>query len=253
MKRVVLLPVAAAELLKAHVDQYTRADGTVVQAHDDKRQAAQPAPPPLGAHAAPAPAAKQPKDFAAGANVYFPHPQKPGKQALGKFVGKSGDKSIVEHPQFGKLAFDHGHVKAARGVPGGSKTTAPAKPAAADITKHPQYHPADHEYLKGKGWSDDEIRERWDAEQKAGLPPMSVNKHKPPSWTENASPTGSGVKPGPAARSPFGNAQAVSHKGTGKTGMVFSTSGDGQRHDVKWSNGEKSSHHHSELSKVDDR
>jgi hypothetical protein len=32
------------DLLKSHIDQYTRKDGTVVQAHDDKRQAAQPHP-----------------------------------------------------------------------------------------------------------------------------------------------------------------------------------------------------------------
>jgi hypothetical protein len=40
--------VVFPDLIKAHVDQYTRSDGTVVQAHDDKRQAAAPA---LGTHA----------------------------------------------------------------------------------------------------------------------------------------------------------------------------------------------------------
>jgi hypothetical protein len=35
-------------MLKSHVDSYTRSDGTIVQAHDDKRQAAAP---PLGTHA----------------------------------------------------------------------------------------------------------------------------------------------------------------------------------------------------------
>ena len=39
-KKLLVVPA----LLKAHVDTYTRKDGTVVQAHDDKRQAAKPFP-----------------------------------------------------------------------------------------------------------------------------------------------------------------------------------------------------------------
>lgn len=57
------------------------------------------------------------------------------------------------------------------------------KPAAggSDITKHPQYTKADHEYLKGKGWTDPQISERWDQEHKAGHAPQKVNKSNPPS------------------------------------------------------------------------
>lgn len=36
--------VVAADMLKAHIDQYVRKDGVVVQAHDDKRHAAAPKP-----------------------------------------------------------------------------------------------------------------------------------------------------------------------------------------------------------------
>lgn len=39
------------DLLKSHIDQYNRSDGTVVQAHDDKRVAAQPNVPPIATHA----------------------------------------------------------------------------------------------------------------------------------------------------------------------------------------------------------
>jgi len=47
MQKPILLfgkPGALAELTKAHVDTYTRSDGSVVQAHDDSRQAAAPKP-----------------------------------------------------------------------------------------------------------------------------------------------------------------------------------------------------------------
>lgn len=42
--------VVFPDLLKAHVDQYVRKDGSVVQAHDDKRQAAAPKPGEVGHH-----------------------------------------------------------------------------------------------------------------------------------------------------------------------------------------------------------
>ena len=53
-------------LLKSHIDQYTRKDGTVVQAHDDKRQAAQPAAvatPPINTHAKALRASSKPGDL----------------------------------------------------------------------------------------------------------------------------------------------------------------------------------------------
>lgn len=42
--------VVFPDLLKSHVDQYVRKDGTVVQAHDDKRVAAAPKPGEVGHH-----------------------------------------------------------------------------------------------------------------------------------------------------------------------------------------------------------
>jgi hypothetical protein len=91
--------------LKAHVEGYTRKDGTTVKPHDDRR-----------------PGAKH----KAGAHVFFPHPKKPGKKALGKFVGERNGKSVVRHDEHGEMEFDHHEVTPARGVP---------KPADAEATR----------------------------------------------------------------------------------------------------------------------
>lgn len=163
MKPVLFFSAHERPLVKSHVDQYTRADGTVVQAHDDNRVTA--APHPSGKH--------KPGD-----NVFFPHPEKAGKKALGAYVGQHNGQSIVQHPKYGARAVPHEHVTGARGV------------------------------IKGAA---------------------------------NAS-----------LRSPHENAGFVSSKATGKTGSVASTSADGQRHMVRWSDGSKSEHHHSELNKVND-
>ena len=53
----------------------------------------------------------------------------------------------------------------------------------SDLTKHPQYTKADYEYLKGKGWDDLKIKQRWDEEHQKGLPAQKINKHNPPSVT----------------------------------------------------------------------
>lgn len=45
------LAAQAQAMLKSHIDTFTRKDGTVVQAHDDKRLAAQPIVPSMGANA----------------------------------------------------------------------------------------------------------------------------------------------------------------------------------------------------------
>ena len=50
-------------LLKSHVEAYTRKDGSVVQAHDDKRVAAAPKAPPLATHAAALAASSKPGDM----------------------------------------------------------------------------------------------------------------------------------------------------------------------------------------------
>lgn len=172
-------------LFKSHIDTYTRKDGTVVQAHDDKRQAAakdwrdeenwhsrmqgkmkthseaelryiikdareaaklayergndkkggqyedeahyaaqelhkrgegvreakakydaeqvQPKAHPNGKHQV-------------GDSVFFPHPDKPGKNALGKYAGHRGGKSVIKHGDK-EIDVDHDQVKPARGIP----------------------------------------------------------------------------------------------------------------------------------------
>lgn len=180
---------------KSHIDTYTRKDGTVVQAHDDKRTAAkdwrdeenwhsrmqgkmkthseaelryiikdareaaklayergndkkggqyedeahyaaqelhkrgegvreakakydaeqvQPKPHPNGKHKV-------------GDQVFFPHPDKPGKNALGKYAGHRGGKSVIKHGDK-EVDVEHDQVKPARGVP---KQADPAATSAA--------------------------------------------------------------------------------------------------------------------------
>lgn len=67
------------DLLKSHVDQYTRKDGTVVQAHDDKRVAAQP---DLGPHKA-------------GDTVSYKGVR--GSTRTGTVKGSRDGKVVVEH------------------------------------------------------------------------------------------------------------------------------------------------------------
>lgn len=55
------------------------------------------------------------------------------------------------------------------------------KASAPDLTKHSQFTKADYDYLKEKGWSDPEIKKRWDEEAAQGRPPQQANKLKPPS------------------------------------------------------------------------
>lgn len=99
---------------KSHIDTFTRKDGSVVQAHDDKRQAAEPKPHPNGKHKV-------------GDQVFFPHPDKPGKNALGKYAGHRGGKSVIKHGDK-EVDVEHDQVKPARGVP---KQADPAATSAA--------------------------------------------------------------------------------------------------------------------------
>lgn len=104
MSRLVLLVKSGqSELVKSHVAGYTRSDGTFVGEHDDNRKAAVEAVP-------------HPKGHKPGAQVFFPHPQKPGKNALGKYKGTRNGKSVIEHAT-GEHEIEHDQVKPARGVP----------------------------------------------------------------------------------------------------------------------------------------
>lgn len=52
----------------------------------------------------------------------------------------------------------------------------PDHESARAVKAHPNYNKQDHEYLKNKGWSDKEIKERWDQEHKAGKGPQAHAK-----------------------------------------------------------------------------
>ena len=86
------------DLLKAHIDQYVRKDGSVVQAHDDKRAAAAPKPA--------TPDAVKQHAVAAGAKhgsgvAVFSDPKNAHSFAA-KAVGSKGGSFVMAHP-------DHSH------------------------------------------------------------------------------------------------------------------------------------------------
>lgn len=65
----------------------------------------------------------------------------------------------------------------------GNYTSQPAakevKPNATDIKNHPQYTDSDYNYLKGKGYSDEEVKNFWDRDHASGNDPL-VHKKAPP-------------------------------------------------------------------------
>ena len=67
------------------------------------------------------------------------------------------------------------------------------------ILAHPQYTPTDYHHFSSKGWSDDEIKQRWDEEHAASKPPQ--NHSTPPDLMRYFRPiknsgTSEGVKKG---------------------------------------------------------
>ena len=108
---------------------------------------------------------------------------KPVKQAAAIAYSKQGETSDEQ------AHAPAGSSKGGQFVSGGGGGGSTANPAAKqkiasktkpDITKHPQYTKADHEYLSGKGWTNEQISKRWDEEHKAGTKPQTVNKSAKP-------------------------------------------------------------------------
>jgi hypothetical protein len=96
--------------LKSHVEPYTKKDGTTVAAHERLVN--------MRAH---------PKGYKPGQHVFFPHPQKKGKNGLGIYMGEREGKSVVHHvhgEDGNQHDVEHDQVKGARGIP------KPADPAA---------------------------------------------------------------------------------------------------------------------------
>lgn len=50
-------------------------------------------------------------------------------------------------------------------------------PASSAVKAHSQFTQGDYDYLKGKGWSDEQILRRWDEEGRKGAVPQQGNKH----------------------------------------------------------------------------
>ena len=46
-----------------------------------------------------------------------------------------------------------------------------------NIKQHPQYTKEDYAYLRGKGWNDKQIKERWDEEHANGVSPVDWGRH----------------------------------------------------------------------------
>lgn len=71
-------------------------------------------------------AENHPKGHKPGGSVMFPHPEKPGKKALGKYVGQRNGKSVIHHDKLGEQEVANADVSHAAGVP---------KPADLEATK----------------------------------------------------------------------------------------------------------------------
>lgn len=56
------------------------------------------------------------------------------------------------------------------------------QPSDGEMKKHPNYNEEDHQYLKGKGWTNSEIHQRWTAEHGNGQGP-ATGKVKAPDVT----------------------------------------------------------------------
>lgn len=99
---------------------------------------------------------------------------------IGEFQDTSHDPTGMAHagrPQGTAAVQARIDAKKAAGNPVGFA----GKASAPDLTKHSQFTKADYDYLKEKGWSDPEIKKRWDEEAAQGRPPQQANKLKPPS------------------------------------------------------------------------
>lgn len=112
MSRILIVLSKGEHLHKSQVAAYTKSDGTFVPAHTDNRPAAS--------------AVDHPKGHKVGAHVFFPHPQKAGKNALGRYKGQRDGKSVIEHST-GEHEVDNDHVKTPRGVPKKANAEADAK------------------------------------------------------------------------------------------------------------------------------
>lgn len=62
-------------------------------------------------------------------------------------------------------------------------TNAAKQPSQKEMEQHPNYNKEDHEYLRGKGWTNSEIHQRWTAEHGAGKGPAAGKGGKVPDVT----------------------------------------------------------------------
>ena len=94
------------DLLKSHIDAFTRKDGRVVAAHDDKRQAAQPKAAPLATHADALRRSTKPGDLDQGKSDLGAHKvgdvvsykgERGTRTRTGNVKGLRDGKVIVEH------------------------------------------------------------------------------------------------------------------------------------------------------------
>lgn len=131
--------VVSTDLAKSHVDSFTRKDGTFVQAHDDKRQAAAPKAPALGTHAKALRESSKPGDLDHWHNqVAADHMADGDHKALGatlRSMDTAARDHVLEHihPDHHKgLGFET--INHARSVDGYHKKFPAAKPAAESKT-----------------------------------------------------------------------------------------------------------------------
>lgn len=122
-------PAKLHKLLKSHIDSYTRKDGTVVAAHDDKRVAAKPkdAHPDFGPHKV-------------GDTVSYKGER--GSTRTGKVKGSRDGKVVVEHSAGYTELKHHSELSAAGGSSPASagSNAAPAKKPAVTVRTRNESH-----------------------------------------------------------------------------------------------------------------
>lgn len=94
-----------------------------------------------------------------------------------------GGWSESQHPRESDGKFGSGGSSGKKASKPAAKSTAASR---KKVEAHPNYSANDYEYLSEKGWSDQEILDRWDEEHKAGKGAQQGNKYKDPRIKANA-------------------------------------------------------------------
>lgn len=136
------LPMNQFVMLKSHIDAYTRKDGVVVKAHEKR----------IEAH---------------GVKGMKSTPWRKtfkSQKHFEEWQDKDGGNSEVHG--FRELEHDEPDTNGKFGK----------SPKKIDLKSHPMWSQSDHDYFKGKGYEDHEIKALWDRDHAAGVSPVQHQK-----------------------------------------------------------------------------